>query len=33
MITKEKFPMRTIFFRDHEISGRRLAAAPSPVTR
>jgi hypothetical protein len=33
MITKEKHPMRTIFFRDHEISGLRPSAAPSPVSR
>jgi hypothetical protein len=31
MITKEKHPMRVLFFRDHEISGLRPAAAPSPV--
>ncbi|MGZ4435720.1 MAG: hypothetical protein ACXVW7_19175, partial [Trebonia sp.] len=24
-------PMRALFFRDHEISGLRQAAAPSPV--
>ncbi|MFZ2048633.1 MAG: hypothetical protein WAV12_31915, partial [Trebonia sp.] len=30
MITKEKSPMRVLFFRDHEISGLRPAAAPSP---
>jgi hypothetical protein len=28
MITKEKHPMRVLFFRDHEISGLRPAAAP-----
>jgi hypothetical protein len=33
MITKEKSPMRVFFFRDHEISGLRPAAAPSPVSR
>jgi hypothetical protein len=33
MITKEKSPMRALFFRDHEISGLRPAAAPSPVGR
>jgi hypothetical protein len=33
MITKEKSPMRALFFRDHEISGLRPAAAPSPVSR
>src|SRR5271165_6256758 len=33
MITKEKHPMRVFFFRDHEISGLRLAIAPSPVSR
>jgi hypothetical protein len=33
MITKEKSPMRELFFRDHEISGLRPAAAPSPVGR
>jgi hypothetical protein len=33
MITKEKHPMRVLFFRDHEISGLRPAAAPSPVSR
>jgi hypothetical protein len=33
MITKEKHPMRVLFFRDHEISGLRPAAAPSPVNR
>jgi hypothetical protein len=27
MITKEKSPMRVLFFRDHEISGLRPAAA------
>jgi hypothetical protein len=32
MITKEKHPMRALFFRDHEISGIRPAAAPSPVS-
>jgi hypothetical protein len=30
MITKEKSPLRALFFRDHEISGLRPAAAPSP---
>jgi hypothetical protein len=29
MITKEKHPLRVLFFRDHEISGLRPAAAPS----
>jgi len=33
MITKEKSPMRELFFRDHEISGLRPTAAPSPVSR
>jgi hypothetical protein len=33
MITKEKSPMRVLFFRDHEISGLRPAAAPSPNLR
>jgi hypothetical protein len=33
MITKEKHPMRVLFFRDHEISGLRLAATPSPASR
>jgi hypothetical protein len=33
MITKEKHPMRVLFFRDHEISGLRPATAPSPVSR
>jgi len=33
MITKEKSPMRVLFFRDHEISGLRPAAAPSLVGR
>src|ERR1700733_8596681 len=33
MITKEKSPTRILFFRDHEISGLRLAAAPSPAGR
>jgi hypothetical protein len=28
MITKKNLPMRAIFFRDHEISGLRPAAAP-----
>jgi hypothetical protein len=27
MITKEKHPMRVLFFRDHEMSGLRAAAA------
>jgi hypothetical protein len=27
MITKEKSPMRELFFRDHEISGLRSATA------
>jgi hypothetical protein len=27
MITKKKHPMRVLFFRDHEISGLRPAAA------
>jgi hypothetical protein len=31
MITKEKSPMRVLFFRDHEISGLRPAAAPLRV--
>jgi hypothetical protein len=26
-------PLRVLFFRDHEISGLRPAAAPSPVSR
>jgi hypothetical protein len=29
MITKEESPMRVLFFRDHEISGLRAAAAPA----
>jgi hypothetical protein len=29
MITKEKSPMRELFFRDHEISGLRPGAAPN----
>jgi hypothetical protein len=29
MITKKKHPMRVLFFRDHEISGLRPAAALS----
>jgi hypothetical protein len=33
MITKKNLPMRAIFFRDHEISRLRPAAAPSPVGR
>jgi hypothetical protein len=33
MITKEKSPMRVLFFRDHEISGLGPAAAPSPKGR
>src|ERR1700733_4782508 len=33
MITKKNRPMRAIFFRDHEISGLRPTAAPSPVSR
>ena len=33
MITKEKSPMRVLFFRDHEISGLRPTAAPSQVGR
>jgi hypothetical protein len=33
MITKEKSPLRALFFRDHEISGLGPAAAPSPVSR
>jgi hypothetical protein len=28
MITKEKHPVCVLFFRDHEITGLRLAAAP-----
>jgi hypothetical protein len=28
MITKEKSPMRVLFFRDHEISGLRPALRP-----
>jgi hypothetical protein len=31
MITKEKHPMRVLFFRDHEISGLSPTAAPSPT--
>jgi hypothetical protein len=33
MIAKKNLPMRAIFFRDHEISRLRLAAAPSPLGR
>jgi hypothetical protein len=31
MITKEKHPMRVLFFRDHEISGLG-PAGPDPLT-
>jgi hypothetical protein len=31
MITKEKSPMRALFFRDHEINDLRPAAAPAPA--
>jgi hypothetical protein len=33
MITKENLPLRTIFFRDHEISGLRPAVAPLPESQ
>jgi hypothetical protein len=33
MITKKNLPMRAIFFRDHEISVLRPAAAPSRAGR
>ncbi|MFY9864292.1 MAG: SAM-dependent methyltransferase [Trebonia sp.] len=33
MITKEKSPMRVLFFRDHEISGLRPAAAARSLSR
>jgi hypothetical protein len=33
MITKEKSPMRVLFFRDHEISGLRPAGAASHAGR
>jgi hypothetical protein len=33
MITKEKSPMRVLFFRDHEIRGLRPAVAPLPAVR